>query len=624
MSRAQVCPRERQMQRFFIGATLGNDPHTEGLFKAQRIARLGAVEGLILAPSDSLHALLNAVKTHNPSHIGLSYRLSPDHAVNALIECLHALEENGLLRGAGGEGRRIAFAALPESIARLRARESDLPLSVQFFSQKAAPLERVAQVLDYFQIEGSRRTAILTEMKAELCPPGIPILDQMAEAVVADDGWQDEEGGQKPSPAARDSLTRRFEESDLPCLRSHFGIPADSIQPTVEGVRQLAEAGAVDEISLGSSDLSQRYFGEPEAFIGRKNDGGVPYKTVEDLQLLHEATRRGNFPGIKPYAHVKNLTTFVDTCLEVGMLKGAHQAVPLFWFNELDGRGPLTLKESLVEHKETVALLAKRDIPVEMNDPNHWASRWAHDSIVVADYGLITAMMRSCSVTDMIFQFQLNKPAETGDFADLAKMGAALELIDRLKGGSRIWRETRAGIEHFSPDLKKAKFQLARTTLLQMMLEPHMIHLVSYCEANHAATVHDIIDSARLVRHAARLFHRHAPELMPYRNQDAVVERQAFLVKEATFLLNAIARLHPQYEKLPLAESTPFLADPDTLEEAVKKQYMAAPGLVHPDYPYPRLVTRPSQYGFFDVYKEEGREALTEEERLAFMTEEDQ
>ena len=594
--------RERHMQRYFIGATLGNDPHTEGLFKANRIARLGGIPGHILAPSDSLHSLLTAVKSQQPSHIGLSYRLSPDKAVAAFTAALHALEENGLLRGAGGEGRRIAFGALPESIDRLRALESSLPVSVEFFSQERPPLERAKQVLRYFQLEDSVARRITAELKEELCPPGITMLDQMAEEIISSEAWRNEPGLQKPSQAAITSLTRRFQASELPCLRTHFGIPSDSIQPTVEGIRQLAEAGAVDEMSLGSSDLSQRFFGEPEAFATRKNDGGVPYKTADDLKTLFEATRRGNFPGIKPYAHVRDLCAFVDICLDAGMLRGAHQAVPLFWFNELDGRGPLTLHESLVEHKETVALLAKRGIPVEMNDPNHWSSRWAHDTIVVADYALITAMMRQCNVADMIFQFQLDKPAETGDFADLAKMGAALELITTMKGSARIWRETRAGIEHFSPHPDTAKRQLDRTTLLQMMLEPHMIHLVSYCEATHAATVEDIVESAQIVRSATRLFQKHAPDLQPFKDHDAVLERKAFLVREATVLLEAIARLHPRYESCLLSQSAAFLADPDTLARAVQKQYMAAPGLVHPDYPYPRLVTRPSQYGFFDVY----------------------
>ena len=150
-----------------------------------------------------------------------------------------------------------------------------------------------------------------------------------------------------------------------------------------------AEAGAVDEVSLGSSDLSQRYYGKAEEFEKRKNDGGVPYKDKNELRLLYLATRRGNFPAIKPYAHVSAIESFIDDCVEVGMLKGAHQAIPLFWFNELDGRGETQLEDSIREHIRAVKKLAALGIPVEMNDPNQWSSRWAHDTVIAADYGLM-------------------------------------------------------------------------------------------------------------------------------------------------------------------------------------------------------------------------------------------
>ncbi len=87
----------------------------------------------------------------------------------------------------------------------------------------------------------------------------------------------------------------------------------------------------VDEISLGSSDLSQRYFGKPEEFKIRKNDGGVPYKDYNDLVKLFQATRQGNYPSIKPYAHVSDILNFIDICIKAGMLIGAHQAIPLFF-----------------------------------------------------------------------------------------------------------------------------------------------------------------------------------------------------------------------------------------------------------------------------------------------------
>ena len=115
----------------------------------------------------------------------------------------------------------------------------------------------------------------------------------------------------------------------------------------------------------------------------------------------------------------------MNNCLQVGMLRGGHQAVPLFWFSELDGRGPMRVDEAIDEHIDAVRYLVQKGIPTEMNDPNQWSSRLAHDTVFVADYALIASVMYAAGSPNMIFQCQFNKPVETGDFADLAKFKAA-------------------------------------------------------------------------------------------------------------------------------------------------------------------------------------------------------
>ncbi|MFA7691519.1 MAG: hypothetical protein WCX86_01345 [Candidatus Hydrogenedentales bacterium] len=602
------------MPKVFVGASLANDPHTEGLFKVQRIAKRAGIQCLILPPSPNLEPLLHAIKEVNPSHIGLSYRMSPEKGVDALASTLHILKTQGMLFQSASLPRKFGFAALPETIARVRSSAASFPVSLSLFSQTLSPFERMEGVLDYFDIHDDLRASILETLRSELFPKGIPELDQMAQYVLEGELYRDESPLPIPGSAAQRHLPTRMSESTLPLLRTHYGVPSNTIDATVEGIKTLAEARVIDEISLGSSDLSQRYFGNPEAFQNKKNDGGVPYKDADDLRQLFEATRRGNYPSIKPYAHVAGITEFIETCLQTGMLIGAHQAIPLFWFNELDGRGDMSLEESLHEHIAAVQVLAQKGIPVEMNDPNHWSSRWAHDTIIVTDYALITAVMNRCSVADMIFQFQLNKPVETGDFADLAKMTAALQLIDAFKGTAQVWRETRTGIEYFVPDPETSRFQLARATLLQMILAPHMIHLVSYCEASHAATADDIIESSQIVRRAARVFAQNKEVLLPYKEDEVVVDRREDLLREARYLLKQIAALDPNAAADTMDLSA--LANPTVLKRAVEKQYMSAPGLVHPNYPYPPFVTQPAAYGFFDVYAPDSKTPLTEKERL--------
>jgi hypothetical protein len=557
------------MQEIFVGLTLGNDPHTVGIHKAGKIARSAGIDYKIIPPATSDADKLRILKELDPRYIGLSYRLSPEIALMELRKFLNKLTNVGLIDR--GE-RRIGFAALPATLKAVQTSGLQDQYGLVLIGSNTSFRDNILSVLDFLDVKPyERRTEILETLILDSEPEKIPELDQIASRVIDTYSYLEESPLVKPSAQAIKSLPRRIYESQIPLIRTHFGIPSASIQPTVEGIEKIALNGAVDEVSLGSSDLSQRYFGDPKAFENQKNDGGVPYKTKEDLQTLYLATRRGNFPSIKPYAHVVNLKEFIDDCLDVGMLVGAHQAVPLFWFCELDGRGPLSVRDALQEHSEAVAYLALKDIPVEMNDPNQWSSRYVHDTLFVVDYGLIAGVMFTAGVKDMILQCQFNKPAETGDFADLGKMTAAREIVERIRPQrhpARVFLETRSGIEHFSTDLETAKFQLARTTLLQMMLSPSMIHLVSYCEADHAATAEDVIVSSMLVRRAVRLFKENEPDLKKYLDHPIVLQRKEHLLREAHYVLTRIAALSADSPDL-----YKTLSNPNVLHQALKNQH---------------------------------------------------
>jgi hypothetical protein len=577
------------MQEIFVGLTLGNDPHTVGIHKAGKISRSAGINYKIIPPATSDAAKLRTLKELDPRFIGLSYRLSPEIALMELRKFLNQMANVGLI---DRSERRIGFAALPATLKAVQTSGLQDQYDLVLIGTSTNFRDNILCVLDFLDVKSyTRRAEILDILIRESEPEKIPVLDQIASRVIDTYMYFPESPLPKPSPQAIKSLPRRIEEAQMPVIRTHFGIPSDSIQPTVEGIEKIALNGAVDEISLGSSDLSQRYFGDPKAFESQKNDGGVPYKTKEDLQKLYLATRTGNFPSIKPYAHVVNLKEFIDDCLEIGMLIGAHQAVPLFWFCELDGRGPLSVRDALQEHVEAVGYLALKDIPVEMNDPNQWSSRYVHDTLFVVDYALIAAVMFTAGVKDMILQCQFNKPAETGDFADLAKMTAARDIVEQIRPQhhpARVYLETRSGIEHFSTDLETARFQLARTTLLQMMISPSMIHLVSYCEADHAATAEDVIESSMLVRRAVRLFKENEPDLKKYLEYPIVLQRKDHLLEEAHYVLARIAALSSGDDGL-----CKTLSNPDALHQALKNQIMTAPGITHPDYLNPSMLTKP-------------------------------
>ena len=347
----------------------------------------------------------------------------------------------------------------------------------------------------------------------------------------------------------------------------------------------------------------------------------MPYKDFNDLATLYRASRRGNYPGVKPYCHVSDLVNFVHQCLDAGMLRGAHQAVPLFWFNELDGRGPMNVRESIKEHFSCVKELAKEGIPVEMNDPNQWSSRWAHDTIIVTSYALISAVMSICGVRNMVFQMQFNKPKETGDFADLAKMSAGMEMAKLMLGGQKspvgILRETRTGIESLSSDMNLAKWQLARSTFLQMCLNPHIIHIVSYCEANYAARPEDIIDSSKLIRRAVRIFWNNKEDIIKYMKDPIVMERKNYLLDESKYLIEQIAKLHPAYCKTAKFENlTKFVGNADVIASAIERKIMSAPGIINKKYKG-YFITKPLKYGMINVVgKYINPRIISEKERL--------
>lgn len=603
--------------RFFVATSLANDPHTEGMHNASKIAAFGGVGSYILPPSLDYTPFYEAVDRYKPRYIGLSYRQNEEVAVAELFKVVNYFYTSGLIKP--DDDVKIQFAGLPKTIRIMEDKINELPLKVILCQNSHKVLDRVTETVDFFEIT-TNRSEIINQVYEELVPKGIEIFDQLADEAVRNDDYKNEPPLVVPTVSACNDYITRIKESEFPVLRSHFGIPAPDIKPTVEGIKELSNARVLDEVSLGSSDLSQRYFGHPEKFLELKNDGGVPYKDFNDLVALYQASRFGNFPGVKPYCHVNDLVGFVHQCLDAGMLRGAHQAVPLFWFNELDGRGSATVRENIKEHFACVCELAKEGIPVEMNDPNQWSSRWAHDTVIVTSYALVSAVMTMCGVQNMILQMQFNKPKETGDYADLAKMSAGMEMAHRISMGRKnpalIFRETRTGIESLSSDMDFAKWQLARSTFLQMCMDPHIIHIVSYCEANYAARPADIIDSSRLIRRAVRIFREHKEDIMKYVNVPIVQERRDFLINESTYLLKEIAKLHPKYKPCPLEAMAQFLGNEDVLASAIEQKLMTAPGIINAKYKG-EFITKPMKYGMINVVDDfTNPKIVTEEERL--------
>jgi hypothetical protein len=369
-------------------------------------------------------------------------------------------------------------------------------------------------------------------------------------------------------------------KAPYPILRHHFGLP--TMEATLAGVARIAEARALDLISLGPDQDGQENFLHPERQDPRRRGaGGVPVRSPEDYAALYAASRCGNYPLMRTYSGTDDFIRLAEMYEET--IHIAWCAIPIFWFNQMDGRGPWDLKGSIREHQKVMAWYGERGIPVELNEPHHWALRDAPDVIFVVAAYLSAHNARAFGVRDYIVQMMFNSPPAVSDAMDLAKMLAALEIVAPLAGSDfRVWRQTRTGLLSYPLNMTAARAHLAASVYVQMALRPHIVHVVSHSEAHHAATAEDVIEACELARRAIGNALRGAPEMTA---DPAVQERKEELLREAQVTLAAIRSLaSPEV-------SDPF-SDPDTLARAVTHGVLDAPHLRNNSYARGQLTTR--------------------------------
>jgi hypothetical protein len=285
-------------------------------------------------------------------------------------------------------------------------------------------------------------------------------------------------------------------------------------------------------------------------------------------------------------------------------------AIPLFWFNQMDGRGPWDLEGSIREHQQVMAWYGERDLPVELNEPHHWGMRDAPDVVCVVSAYLAAYNARKFGVKDYIAQLMFNSPPGLSDAMDLAKMLAILELINPLSSGGdfRIWKQTRTGLLSYPLDQVAARAHLATSVYLQMSLKPHIVHIVGHTEAHHAATAADIIEASGLARRAIENALAGQPDMSA---DPSIQQRCAQLVEEAQLTLEAIRSLAPSGVDDPLT-------DPATLARAVAVGILDAPQLKNNRFAPGKVQTRIIGGACLPIHPETGQ-ALREADRLTFV-----
>ena len=538
-------------KRVVIAAALGECVHVAGVMNFLRLAESAGWRTVFLGPAVSVQDVLAAARREKADLVGVSYRLTPDTGERLLGEFAEAADD---LRAAGV---RFAFGGTPPVAERARA--------LGFFERIFDGSEFAETVLAYLK--------------------GQPV-----EELTAIDFPQT-------------TVERIRWKSPFPILRHHFGLP--TMEATISGIEEIAEAQALDVISLGIDQDAQENFFHPERQDPRrKGAGGVPVRSAEDYRALHAACRRGNFPLMRTYSGTDDFIRLAEMYVET--INIAWAAIPLFWFNQMDGRGPWDLEGSIREHQQVMAWYSERGIPVELNEPHHWGMRDAPDVVFVVSAYLSAYNARAFGVKDYIAQLMFNSPPGLSDAMDLAKMMAVLDLIEPLAGTDfRIWRQTRTGLLSYPLDPDSARAHLAASVYLQMALKPHIIHIVGHTEAHHAATAEDVIEACKMARRAIENALAGQPDMTA---DPKIKERREELAAEAKITLDAIRSLAAPGVEDPLLDAA-------MLAKAVTSGILDAPHLKN--NPSGRGVIRTQIISGQCLAVDVDGQPLTEKERLS-------
>jgi methylmalonyl-CoA mutase cobalamin-binding subunit len=535
-----------------LGGSLGECVHVAGILNFLKIAEEQGYHTEFTGPATSIAEYLAAAREVDPDILAVSYRLTPENAAILLADFKQACEEEGFLN------KRFVFGGTP-------------------------PVAEVA-----------RRTGLFEAVFSGQEPP---------EAVIAylkGKPWEEMREEDYPNEV----VERIRWKAPFPILRHHFGLPAETIQPTVEGIKEIAEAHVLDVVSLGPDQDAQQNFFHPERQDPRrKGAGGVPFRTEDDLRALYVATRRGNYPLMRSYSGTADLLRYAEVLRRT--INNAWCATSLFWFNVMDGRGPFSLRESVRDHMALMRWHGERNIPVEGNEPYHWGLRDAHDAVICADSYIYAHVAKKMGVRDYITTYMFETPPHLSNRMDLAKALAQIELAESFANENfRIIRQTRTGLMSYPVDPDYARAQLAASVYLQMALRPSIVHVVGYCEADHAATAGEVIESCKMATKVIQNCLYGTPDM----TKDPEVQwRKDELVEEAMVIVEAIQQLGGGRAGDPLT-------DPDALARAVEIGLLDAPQLKGNPYACGKVRTKIINGANYAV-DEEGN-ILSEKERV--------
>ena len=127
---------------------------------------------------------------------------------------------------------------------------------------------------------------------------------------------------------------------------------------------------------------------------------------------------------VRTYSGTKNIQKMAE--IYERTINIAWHALSLWWFDELDGRGPNPLYTNLQEHISTIKYIARVKRPFEANVSHHFAFRGCDDITYIVSAFLAAKLAKKCGIRTFVLQNMLNTPRSTWGIQDLSKSRALL------------------------------------------------------------------------------------------------------------------------------------------------------------------------------------------------------
>jgi methylmalonyl-CoA mutase cobalamin-binding subunit len=215
------------MKKTVIAAALGECVHVAGITNFLRLAEAAGWRTVFLGPAVSIAEVLNVAVRENAELVGVSYRLTPETGERLLgqfAEEAAEMHEHGI---------RFLFGGTPPVAERAA--------KLGFFEHVFDGSESPEEVLSFLKGEAGHGS----------------VNEAYPQTTVERIQWK----------------------SPYPLLRHHFGLP--TMDDTLAGIGKIAQAKALDVISLGIDQDAQENFFHPERQDARRK--GAVYRCAAQM-----------------------------------------------------------------------------------------------------------------------------------------------------------------------------------------------------------------------------------------------------------------------------------------------------------------------------------------------------